>query len=238
MEYRGIYVSITDDCGPNKGGYYCQVYSDINQECQVDDFCIHTEQLAENPDVNHWVRKYVDGLMESYSQKSATIALFHKFQDFQRVNGISALSVVKVMDDLNNEINVPPEELYVLAEKLIDGIYQSDDPFLYGERIAAIQTLSENGIAGNYYLENMSPDDAYNYLLQCTNEEFISVVDVVAKDNQEYYTASWLRETTDGVNASIRAFLESGSSLEDKIQQANARVVSSLENESLTAPTR
>lgn len=41
------------------------------------------------------------------------------------------------MLDLYNEINVPPDELYELSQKLINGIYSNDNPFLYGERITA-----------------------------------------------------------------------------------------------------
>ena len=47
MEYRGLYVSATPDCEPNEGGYYCQVYADEDYGDQIDDFCIHPDELEE-----------------------------------------------------------------------------------------------------------------------------------------------------------------------------------------------
>lgn len=35
MEYRGYYISLTPDCGPNEGGYYCQVYQDQDYSEQM-----------------------------------------------------------------------------------------------------------------------------------------------------------------------------------------------------------
>ena len=53
MEYRGLYVSATPDCEPNEGGYYCQVYADEDYGDQIDDFCIHPDELEENDDIKH-----------------------------------------------------------------------------------------------------------------------------------------------------------------------------------------
>lgn len=144
--------------------------------------------------------------------KESSIELFHKIIDFKKENRITALSPASVMADLYNEINVSPDDLYTLAEKLIEGIYNNDDPFLYGERIAAIQTISENGFSGIMFFNNLSPDDAFNFLLHCPADEFIAVVDVVAKENQGYYTAEWgpdsgHEELMDKISMSIDAFL-------------------------------
>ena len=46
MEYRGLYVSATPDCEPNEGGYYCQVYADEDYGDQIDDFCIHPDEMS------------------------------------------------------------------------------------------------------------------------------------------------------------------------------------------------
>ena len=62
MEYRGYYISRTDDCVPNEGGYYCQVYSDPDCSEQIDDFCIHPDELKENPDIEYWIKQNVDSL--------------------------------------------------------------------------------------------------------------------------------------------------------------------------------
>ena len=40
MKYKGLYISITPDCDPNEGGYYCQVYDDEDMANQIDD-CSH-----------------------------------------------------------------------------------------------------------------------------------------------------------------------------------------------------
>ena len=57
MEYRGLYVSATPDCEPNEGGYYCQVYADEDYGDQIDDFCIHPDELEENDDIKHCSRR-------------------------------------------------------------------------------------------------------------------------------------------------------------------------------------
>lgn len=38
-----VFVTICDDCGENKGGYYCQVYTDDNCENEIDYFTLHHE---------------------------------------------------------------------------------------------------------------------------------------------------------------------------------------------------
>ena len=37
---RAVYVSITDDTHPNKGGFYCQVYDDETGKFEIDSFTI------------------------------------------------------------------------------------------------------------------------------------------------------------------------------------------------------
>lgn len=48
-ETESLYVSFTDDCEPNEGGFYCEVYNELDEE--VDDFVIHKEDLP-NADYN------------------------------------------------------------------------------------------------------------------------------------------------------------------------------------------
>ena len=67
MEYKGYYISTTPDVGPNQGGYYCQVYDDEDMTNQIDDFCIHPDELEENPDVEYWARANVEGLVPEES---------------------------------------------------------------------------------------------------------------------------------------------------------------------------
>lgn len=36
-----LFISVIDDCGENRGGYYCQVYLDENDEFEYDNFVIN-----------------------------------------------------------------------------------------------------------------------------------------------------------------------------------------------------
>ena len=66
MEYRGLYVSVTPDCESNEGGYYCQVYTVEDYGDQIDDFCIHPDELEENDDIEHWIKVNIDGSYRYY----------------------------------------------------------------------------------------------------------------------------------------------------------------------------
>ena len=58
-----VYVTFTDDVGENKGGYYCEVYSDVNCDTQIDFFCIHIDYFGGKPisyeQAEDYARKYV-----------------------------------------------------------------------------------------------------------------------------------------------------------------------------------
>lgn len=43
MKCGKVWISRTDDCGENEGGYFCQVYADENMDDEIDYFCIHPE---------------------------------------------------------------------------------------------------------------------------------------------------------------------------------------------------
>ena len=66
MNYRGLIIDCIDDIGENKGGYYCKVYLDNSLCDSFEDFCIYPEQVEENPDVDYWIKKYIDESYESY----------------------------------------------------------------------------------------------------------------------------------------------------------------------------
>lgn len=68
MEYRGLYIDTVEDCDENEGGYYCKVYSDECMFDEIDDFCIHPDELEENPDVEYWIKANIDGLRHYYVQ--------------------------------------------------------------------------------------------------------------------------------------------------------------------------
>ena len=85
MEYRGLYVSATPDCEPNEGGYYCQVYADEDYGDQIDDFCIHPDELEENDDIKHWGKVNIDGttdtMLRMVSSLQKTAIFNHKLND-------------------------------------------------------------------------------------------------------------------------------------------------------------
>lgn len=56
-----VWVSTTEDCGDNIGGYYCQVYDDKYYENEIDNFCIHADELEQNPDIDYWIRENCNG---------------------------------------------------------------------------------------------------------------------------------------------------------------------------------
>lgn len=65
MIYKKVEISFCPDCGPNKGGYYC-IVSTRKDEWEIDNFCIHPDELAINPDVNYWIRSYMKSVYDSY----------------------------------------------------------------------------------------------------------------------------------------------------------------------------
>lgn len=56
-----VHLSFVKDVEPNEGGYYVEVYNDINLENKIDDFCIHpTDCDCSNfTSVEHYAREYV-----------------------------------------------------------------------------------------------------------------------------------------------------------------------------------
>lgn len=50
--YEMRYVSLCDDIGENKGGYFCQVYLDEYGENEFDYFVIHAEDIKNENDIN------------------------------------------------------------------------------------------------------------------------------------------------------------------------------------------
>lgn len=61
-KYGDVYVSRTLDCDVNEGGWYCQVYLDEDMTCQIDDFCIHSDDCdcTNDREVDAFITKYVE----------------------------------------------------------------------------------------------------------------------------------------------------------------------------------
>lgn len=60
MKYGNVWITSTEDCEENEGGYYCQVFADEEWTTQLDDFCITPEQLEEH-DLEWWLNEYSKG---------------------------------------------------------------------------------------------------------------------------------------------------------------------------------
>ncbi len=58
-----VYVTSTEDCDENEGGLYCQIYADSELENELDDFCIHKDEL-ENNTFERIAKEYVNGITE------------------------------------------------------------------------------------------------------------------------------------------------------------------------------
>lgn len=49
-----------------KADTICQVYADEDYGDQIDDFCIHPDELEENDDIKHWGKVNIDGSYRYY----------------------------------------------------------------------------------------------------------------------------------------------------------------------------
>lgn len=58
-----VYVTSTEDCDENKGGLYCQIYADPELNNELDNFCIHKEELEQST-FNQLAREYVASITE------------------------------------------------------------------------------------------------------------------------------------------------------------------------------
>ncbi len=68
MQYRNLRIDYCEDCGPNAGGYYCQVYRE-SDEAQIDDFCIHPDELTNGTGPEDIIRSYIDGMYDAYRRE-------------------------------------------------------------------------------------------------------------------------------------------------------------------------
>ena len=64
MKCGKVWVSMTNDCDENKGGYFCQVYADEDMEIEIDYFCIHTDDCDCNNQEE--VEKFINQYTEMY----------------------------------------------------------------------------------------------------------------------------------------------------------------------------
>ena len=118
MEYRGLYVSATPDCEPNEGGYYCQVYADEDYGDQIDDFCIHPDELEENDDIKHWgkVMRWLQSHPDyTICDEYGTIETAEEFKQVLDWCGTyisSQLDCAQKFQSFNHKLNDKPKELW------------------------------------------------------------------------------------------------------------------------------
>ena len=65
MQYRHLRIDYMEDCGPNEGGYYCQVFR-ASDDKQIDDFCIHSDEITAETDPEDMIRSYIDRMCHAY----------------------------------------------------------------------------------------------------------------------------------------------------------------------------
>jgi hypothetical protein len=69
-----LFITLCDDCGNNKGGYYCEVSLDENGVFEYDNFVIHKEDLecCENKD------EYIQICCEEYAKNVDDMPILNK----------------------------------------------------------------------------------------------------------------------------------------------------------------
>ena len=60
MEYKGLFISVTKDHGPNGGGYYCEVFSQDSEAKLFDDFYVHRSELKKVSGIEEIVKRTID----------------------------------------------------------------------------------------------------------------------------------------------------------------------------------
>ena len=74
MQYSMLSIDYCADCGPNVGGYYCQVYR-VSDEALIDDFCIHPDELTDKAEPEDIIRRYIDCSYSAYRREGLIEAL-------------------------------------------------------------------------------------------------------------------------------------------------------------------
>ena len=59
-----VEVAIMDDCGENKGGYYCEIYLNGIDDDAYDYFVIHKEDLTNGVSEEELAKKYVSSITD------------------------------------------------------------------------------------------------------------------------------------------------------------------------------
>jgi hypothetical protein len=79
-----VWVSTTYDCGPNVGGYFCQVYLDENGDIEVDNFVISSDTVDSIKDDRKYIIELmsntcIDAIVEWCPECCDEVVLLHDF---------------------------------------------------------------------------------------------------------------------------------------------------------------
>lgn len=65
-QYLGFWISCTEGCGGNAGGYCCRIYTDEGLEQEIDNFCIQAGEFADEDDVDNLIREKIRDSFDEY----------------------------------------------------------------------------------------------------------------------------------------------------------------------------
>ena len=134
-----LYITMTEDCFPNEGGYYCEVYRDEDAIEEFDNFVIHKEDLDcfanKEEGIKELCRAYAEGVDDM------TI-LSQKFNDIYNRIG-----------DLDNDIDIFYGR-HILFNKSVDA-----NSVLFEQMCRLQQTMSEVKSLAHSVAEHYTWDD-------------------------------------------------------------------------------
>jgi hypothetical protein len=76
-----LFISLCDDCGENKGGYFCQVYLDKDGSEDYDNFIIHKKDLDCFENEDECIQKHCEDYAKSFDDAPILNKKFNKIYD-------------------------------------------------------------------------------------------------------------------------------------------------------------
>lgn len=73
-----LYITLTDDCGENAGGYYCEVYLDKDYIFEFDNFVIHNDDKRT---IEECCIEYAKGVDDSMMLNKEINKVYERFAD-------------------------------------------------------------------------------------------------------------------------------------------------------------
>lgn len=103
---NSFYVTFTDDCDDNVGGYFCQVYEDEDLKEEIDYFVLHKEHI-DKYGIDELVQNYVEEidceLNNNGGTKNVTIAICSNNVDVELYgDDDDCLKIAKLLDISGN----------------------------------------------------------------------------------------------------------------------------------------